>query len=161
MSAAAGVAGESGGSFTHTHRMEEAVADADIVYPKSWAPLAVMKERTRLLKAGDAAALEALEKECLSHNARYKSWECDAEKMSTTRDGRALYMHCLPADITDVSCQSGEVAADVFESARLTTYRQAGHKPFIIAAMIMLSRFDNPSAVLTHLVKKDTRRHAD
>ena len=78
--------------------------------------------------------------------------------MSLTREGRALYLHCLPADITDVSCQSGEVAADVFESARLTAYRQAGHKPFVISAMIMLSRFNNPAGLLAHLLKKDTRR---
>ena len=30
--------------------------------------------------------------------------------MKTTKDGKALYLHCLPADITGVSCAEGEVA---------------------------------------------------
>ena len=71
--------------------------------------------------------------------------------MSLTREGRALYMHCLPADITDVSCDAGEVSADVFDRYRLDTYREAAHKPFIIAAMILLTRFENPAEVLTKL----------
>ncbi len=33
--------------------MEEAFKDADVVYPKSWAPLAVMQERTELLRIGN------------------------------------------------------------------------------------------------------------
>lgn len=152
---------ESGGSFTHGHDMADAFHDADIVYPKSWAPLNVMEQRTQLLKDGDAPKLDALEQQCLAQNAKHKNWECNRKLMSLTRAGKALYMHCLPADITDVSCESGEVAAEVFDRARLTTYRQAGHKPFIIAAMIMLSRFDSPSTVLTRLVENDARRYAE
>ncbi len=141
--------------------MAEAFRDADIVYPKSWAPLSVMEQRTQLLEEGETAKLDALEQQCLAQNAKHKDWECSEKLMSLTREGRALYMHCLPADITSVSCESGEVSAEVFDRARLTTYRQAGHKPFIIAAMIILSRFSNPSAVLTHLVEKDTRRRLE
>ncbi len=163
---AARFAAEAGGSFTHTHDMTEAFRDADIVYPKSWAPLGVMQERTRLLKASDTPALEALEKECLAQNAHHKDWECNEKLMSLTkldreaahstaaqarRDGKALYMHCLPADISGVSCEAGEVAASVFERYRLTTYREAGHKPFIIAAMILLTRVENPATVLRNL----------
>lgn len=161
LESAATFARESGGSFTHGHDMAEAFRDADIVYPKSWAPLSVMEQRTHLLKGGDTAKLDALEQQCLTQNAEHKDWECNQKLMALTREGKALYMHCLPADITSVSCESGEVAADVFESARLTTYRQAGHKPFIIAAMIMLSRFDSPSAVLTRLVENDARRRME
>ncbi|HPF69520.1 MAG TPA: knotted carbamoyltransferase YgeW, partial [Candidatus Krumholzibacteria bacterium] len=39
-------AGESGGSFTQVASMAEAFEGADIVYPKSWAPYAVMQQRT-------------------------------------------------------------------------------------------------------------------
>ena len=155
---AATFARESGGSFTHGHDMAEAFRDADIVYPKSWAPLNVMEQRTQLLKGGDTTKFDALEQQCLAQNAKHTDWECNQKLMSLTRKSQALYMHCLPADITGVSCESGEVAADVFDCARLTNYRQAGHKPFIIAALIMLARFDNPSAVLGHLVEKDARR---
>jgi ornithine carbamoyltransferase len=68
--------------------------------------------------------------------------------MALTRGGKALYLHCLPADVTGVSCQEGEVSKDVFEKHRLDTYREAGHKPFVIAAMVLLTRFADPAAVL-------------
>ena len=41
-------AAECGGKFTVTNDMKEAFKDADIVYPKSWAPFAAMEKRTNL-----------------------------------------------------------------------------------------------------------------
>ena len=41
-------AAASGGSFKRTNSMAEAFKDADIVYPKSWAPFAAMEKRTNL-----------------------------------------------------------------------------------------------------------------
>lgn len=142
---------QSGGSFTLVHSMEEAFRNADVVYPKSWAPFEIMQERTRLLRAGQTEALKTLEKEALARNARHKDWECTEPLMSLTRDRGALYMHCLPADISGVSCQAGEVAASVFERYRMATYHEAAHKPFIIAAMIILARFERPHEALTRL----------
>jgi knotted carbamoyltransferase YgeW len=150
---------QSGGSFTQTQSMEEAFANADIVYPKSWAPFAVMEQRTRLLRGGESDKLKSLEKDALANNAKFKDWECTEELMSRTRVGKALYMHCLPADITDVSCKSGEVSASVFERYRLSTYREAGHKPFIIAAMMLLTRFEKPGWVLKALRDRGTPRN--
>ena len=74
------------------------------------------------------------------------------------RAGKALYMHCLPADITDVSCKAGEVSASVFERYRLQTYREAGHKPFVIAAMILATRFEDPAAVLRGCLERNRAR---
>ncbi len=153
-------AGESGGSFTHVHSMEEAFRDADIVYPKSWAPYQIMQQRTELLRAGDSSKLDDLEKQCLADNAKHKDWECNEKMMMLTRGGKASYMHCLPADISGVSCATGEVSAEVFERARLDTYREASHKPFIIAAMILLARFNKPADVLRHLTDRATPRRA-
>ena len=59
-----------------------------------------------------------LRKELLAQNAQHKDWACTEELMSTTRDGKALYLHCLPADITGVSCETGEVDASVFDRYR-------------------------------------------
>jgi len=148
LAAARAFAGESGGSFTTTASMDDAFRGADFVYPKSWAPRYAMEERTRLVRAGDKARLADLERDALAHNARFKDWECTADKMALTRGGEALYLHCLPADVTGVSCKEGEVAKDVFEKYRLDTYREAGHKPFVIAAMVLLTRFADPAAVL-------------
>ena len=143
----------SGGSFSVVSSMEEAFRGADVVYPKSWAPYAVMQRRTPLLRKGDRDGLRALEKECLANNAGFKAWECDESKMALTRAGSALYMHCLPADISGVSCAEGEVAAGVFERYRLATYREASFKPFVIAAMILMARVKNYPTVLRHLAK--------
>lgn len=151
-------AAASGGSFTKVHSMEEAFRDADIVYPKSWAPYAVMQRRVPLLHAGDAAGLKELEKECLANNAKFKNWECDEAKMKLTAAGRALYMHCLPADISGVSCPSGEVAASVFDRYRDDTYREAGYKPYIIAAMILLGRRADPAGTLSSVLKRRLAR---
>lgn len=163
---------ESGGSFSRVYSMEEAFRGADIVYPKSWAPFKVMEERTRLLRGGQSDRLAALEKDCLANNARFKGWECTEKLMSITGKGeeqpagagqssyagKALYMHCLPADISGVSCEAGEVAATVFERYRLATYREASFKPFIIAAMILLTRFEQPGMVLKGLAEKGRPR---
>lgn len=151
-------AAESGGKFSVSHSMAEAFDGADIVYPKSWAPYHVMEKRTELLRGGRAAELKELEQGALAENARHKDWECTEEMMKKTAGGKALYCHCLPADITGVSCKEGEVAATVFDRYRLDTYREAGHKPFVIAAMILLTRFENPAAVLRTLVDRNASR---
>lgn len=147
-----------GTKFEIVHSMEEAFKDADIVYPKSWAPYAVMGRRTELLKAKDMDGLKALEKECLANNAKFKNWECTEEKMKLTKGGKALYMHCLPADITGVSCKEGEVAASVFDRYRLDTYHEAGWKPYIIASMILNRRFKDVAAVLEAMKERATPR---
>ena len=150
-------AAKSGGKFEVVTSMEDAFRDADVVYPKSWAPYDVMLRRTPLLHTGEREGLKALEKECLANNARFKHWECDEKKMKLTRAGAALYLHCLPADISGVSCAQGEVSAGVFEKCRLATYREASFKPFVIAAMIYLARVQSPLAVLGKLLRKTAK----
>lgn len=151
-------AAASGGSFHIGHSMTEAVKNADLVYPKSWAPFHVMQERTRLLQANDRTGLEALEKTCLAQNAKHKDWEYDEKKMKLTRNGDALYMHCLPADISGISCVEGEVAGDVFEKYRIKTYLEAGYKPYIIAAMMFTQQFENPGQVLQRILENGNPR---
>lgn len=142
----------SGGSFTRTHSMAEAFEGAHIVYPKSWAPFAAMEKRTDLYAKGDTEAINALEKELLVQNADHKDWECTEKLMALTHEGSALYMHCLPADITGVSCTAGEVEASVFERYRVPLYLEASYKPYIIAAMILLSKVKTPTDNLSHLL---------
>jgi knotted carbamoyltransferase YgeW len=144
-------AGETGGSFTVTDSMAAAFEGADVVYPKSWAPAAVMRERTKILRANEREKLKDLEREALATNAKHKDWECTEALMRGTKGGKARYMHCLPADVTDVSCAAGEVSQAVFERARLDTYREASHKPFIIAALVLLTRFAEPEQVVERL----------
>ncbi len=149
---------KSGGSFRKTNSMEDAFAGADIVYPKSWAPFAAMEKRTDLYGNNDFDGIKKLEKELLAHNAEHKDWVCTEELMKTTKDGKALYLHCLPADISGVSCKDGEVEASVFDRYRVPLYKQASFKPYVIAAMIFLSKFKAPAALLEKLAKNNTPR---
>ncbi|MDU4324628.1 MAG: knotted carbamoyltransferase YgeW [Clostridium celatum] len=151
---------ESGGSFTKTNSMEEAFKDADVVYPKSWAPFSAMEKRTDLYAKGDSEGIKALEKELLAQNANYKDWECTEELMKTTKDGKAIYLHCLPADITGVSCEEGEVEASVFDRYRTSLYKEASFKPYVIAAMIFLSKIKNPQETLKSLEEKGRERQS-
>jgi knotted carbamoyltransferase YgeW len=151
-------AAQYGGSFTITNGMAEAFRDADIVYPKSWAPFAAMEQRTKLYEEGDGAGIKALEKELLAQNANHRDWECTEGLMRTTREGKALYMHCLPADITGVSCRRGEVESSVFDRYRVPLYKEASYKPYVIAAMIFLSKVGKAAERLMELLDREPRR---
>lgn len=149
---------KNGGSFTKTNSMKEAFENADIVYPKSWAPFEAMEKRTELYSKGNITGIDELEKELLKENARYKDWECNEKMMELTKDGKALYLHCLPADITGVSCEIGEVGESVFNRYRELLYREAGYKPYIIAAMMFLSKVKDPISVFEKLLEEDKPR---
>ena len=149
---------DSGSSFHIVNTMEEAFTNADIVYPKSWAPFHVMGQRTTLLQAKDHAGLKELEKKTLENNAKYIDWQCDAEKMKLTKNGDGLYMHCLPADISGLSCERGEVTIDVFEKHRINTYKEASYKPYIIAAMMFANKFEKPGNILSELIDRNVKR---
>ena len=151
---------KSGGSFKKTNCMKEAFENADIVYPKSWAPFKAMEERTKLYREGDKAGIDALEKRLLAQNAEHKDWACTEEMMSLTKDGKALYMHCLPADITGLSCKEGEVDNSVFDRYIVPLYKEASYKPYIIAAMIFLAKVKNPVDALMDLERKGDKRKA-
>ena len=151
-------AAATGGSFKKSNSMKEAFADADIVYPKSWAPFAAMEERTKLYQQGDKAGIDALEKKLLAQNAEHKDWACTEDMMKLTKDGKALYLHCLPADITGLSCEMGEVDNSVFDRYRVPLYKQASYKPYIIAAMIFLAKVKDPVNTLMALDAADKLR---
>jgi len=149
---------QSGGRFSKTNSMDQAFEDAHIVYPKSWAPFGAMEKRTDLYGNGDFDGIDALEKELLAQNAGHRDWECTEKLMASTYEGSALYMHCLPADITGVSCTEGEVEASVFDRYRVPMYKEASYKPYIIAAMILLSKVKNPADTLHSLLESGVSR---
>lgn len=147
-----------GGKFTKTNSMEEAFKDADIVYPKSWAPFAAMEKRTDLYGEGKLDEIHELELELLKQNAEHKDWACTEDMMKLTKNGEALYMHCLPADITGLSCEDGEVDESVFAKYRVPLYKEASFKPYIIAAMIFLQKMQNPAEALENLAANKKER---
>ncbi len=149
---------QSGGGFTKTNSMAEAFEGAHIVYPKSWAPFGAMEKRTDLYGKSDFDGIDTLEKELLAQNANHKDWECSEKLMASTYEASALYMHCLPADISGVSCKEGEVEASVFDRYRVPMYKEASYKPYIIAAMILLSKERHPADTLNSLLESGALR---
>ena len=51
--------------------------------------------------------------------------------MKLTKDGKALYLHCLPADISGLSCPEGEVDNSVFDRYLVPLYKQASYLSLI------------------------------
>ena len=157
--AARAYAAESGATFKQVNTMEEAFEGADIVIPKSWAPYAAMERRTKLYAEGDDAGIAALEQELLAQNATHMDWCSTRELMAKTAHGDdTIYMHPLPADISGVSCEHGEVMADVFDMHRVGMYKEASYKPYAIAAMIFLQKVKNPVETLRALEQRGADR---
>ena len=116
------------------------------------------RRRTELYVKGDQNGIDALEKELLAQNAEHKDWTCTEEMMKLTKDGKALYLHCLPADISGLSCPEGEVDNSVFDRYLVPLYKQASFKPYIIAAMIFLAQVKDPVKALMELDAADNKR---
>jgi knotted carbamoyltransferase YgeW len=127
-------AAESGGTFKITDSMDEAFENADIVYPKSWGPYDLMLERVQANERGDRVGLHDIEKRALDRNAGFRDWICDERRMKLTTEGKALYMHCLPADIGD------EVSTGVMERYRSDVAYQANKKMYVIMALLAIGK---------------------
>lgn len=148
----------SDGNFEILDSMDASFKDADIIYAKSWAPYHVMGKRTELLRNNDHEGLKALEKATLAENAKYMDWETNDQKLALTKGGKALYMHPLPADISGLSCENGEVTNKIFDQYRIATYKEAGWKPYTIAAMMLTSKYANPAKVLQQMLERNAKR---
>jgi knotted carbamoyltransferase YgeW len=138
-------AAQSGGSFTVVGDMDEAFAEADVVYPKSWGPHDLMVERVQANRQRDAQAMKDIENRALERNRAHTDWICDERRMKHTRRGSALYMHCLPADI------GGEVSRDVMEQFQFSLAREANKKLYVIMALLAVARTDALRQRLTAL----------
>jgi knotted carbamoyltransferase YgeW len=125
-----------GGSLQVVADMDEAFADADAVYPKSWGPYDLMLERVGANRMKDAERMQQIEAQALARNLDHQDWICDERRMASTRDGAAVYMHCLPADVGD------EVTAGVMEKARIDLARQANNKVYVIMALLAAAKAD-------------------
>ena len=126
---------KSDGNFRITHDMNDAFKNADVVYPKSWGPIALMYDRVEA--AGDKKAMAAVEAKMLDQNKQFTDWICDEKRMKLTgsnEKNRALYMHCLPADIGD------EVSASVMKDHKLNVSRQANKKLYVIMALLAVAK---------------------
>ena len=62
------------------------------------------------------------------------------------------------ADITGLSCKEGEVENSVFDRYLVPLYKEASFKPYIIAAMILLSKVKDPVAALMDMENGGKRK---
>ncbi|MGA9574637.1 MAG: ornithine carbamoyltransferase [Lysobacterales bacterium] len=106
----------SGGRFTLVDNMEEAFADADIVYPKSWGPEALFGNPGEAMKVA----------------AKYRHWMCDEAMMAHAKK-RAIYMHCLPAD------RGSEVSDAVIDGPQSRVYPEAENRMHTAKALMALT----------------------
>lgn len=148
--AAANSNASNGGSFRVTQTMDEAFADADVVYPKSWGVYDLMVERVAANASGDEQELAAIEQRALERNAQFTDWICDERRMALTGGGDALYMHCLPADI------GAEVSPAVMERHKVNVARQANWKMYVVMALLAGAKVPDLAAVLASLGQEET-----
>ncbi|MGK2856850.1 MAG: knotted carbamoyltransferase YgeW [Thermoanaerobaculia bacterium] len=142
LDAAKANAATSGGTFTVMHDMDAAFEGADVVYPKSWGPHDLMLERVEANRKRDADAMKSIEKRALDRNRLNTDWICDERRMGLTKEGKALYMHCLPADI------GAEVSPGVMEQFRHDLAREANKKVFAIMALLAAAKGKGLKSVL-------------
>jgi len=101
-----------------------------------------MLDRVEANRHGDTEALGRIEQQALDRNAAHRDWVCDERRMNLTRDGRGLYLHCLPADI------GAEVSPGVMERFRYDLARQANKKVYAIMALLAAAKATDLHAAL-------------
>jgi ornithine carbamoyltransferase len=109
-------ASDGGGTITFTNDMDDAFADADVVYPKSWGRLDLFTDETAAL--ADAA--------------KHSDWICDERRMDLAKDD-ALYMHCLPAD------RGTEVTDAVIDGPHSVVFQEAENRLHTGKALMALT----------------------
>jgi len=107
---------EGGGSLDFCTDMDEAFADADVVYPKSWGSLESFTDG----EAGLALAM------------KHSDWICDSRRMGLAKPD-ALYMHCLPAD------RGNEVTDEVIDGPQSVVYPEAENRMHTGKALMALT----------------------
>ncbi len=150
---------KSGGSFKRVDNIEEALTDADIVIPMNWAPISFLEKRTELSEANMGTYIDLLEHELRENNREFIDWEITEELMEKTHEGKALLLHSLPADVTDISCIRGEMTAQVYNANLDGILAKCGMRPYVIAAMVLLSKTEDPKAAFEAITEKATKRY--
>ena len=107
---------KSGGEFEVVDSMEDAFADADIVYPKSWGVEALFSKPDEAMKVAE----------------QYRGWICDEAMMGRAKES-AIYMHCLPAD------RGCEVSDAVIDGPQSRVYPEAENRLHTAKALMALT----------------------
>ncbi len=104
------IAQSQGSAFTVTNNQQEACANADVIYAKSWAPSPLY---------GDEKALT-------NELSKYNSWIMRRELM----EAASTFLHCLPVR------RNLEVADEVLDSSQSAIYDEAENRMWVQAAVL-------------------------
>jgi N-acetylornithine carbamoyltransferase len=105
-----------GSKFEVVDNMEEAIADADIVYPKSWGVESLFGDPEQAMNVAQ----------------QYQHWICDEAMMARAKE-EAIYMHCLPAD------RGCEVTDAVIDGPQSRVYPEAENRLHTAKALMALT----------------------
>ncbi|NOX57334.1 MAG: ornithine carbamoyltransferase [Planctomycetes bacterium] len=125
---------EAGVNFEVVDNMDDAFADADIVYPKSWGAYDLMLQKR---DATSSKQIDAIEQDCLKLNANHKEWICD-EKLMKRAKSDAIYMHCLPAD------RGSEVTDAVIDGPQSIVFQEAENRLHTAKAIMACTMRERP-----------------
>ncbi len=125
---------EAGVKFEVVDSMDEAFADADIVYPKSWGAYDLMLQKR---DTTSDAQINSIEQECLKMNANHKDWICDERRMKLAKSN-AIYMHCLPAD------RGSEVTDAVIDGPQSIVFQEAENRLHTAKAIMACTMRERP-----------------
>lgn len=89
-----------------------------------------MLERVEASAKRDQSAMDGIERRALERNRAHTDWIYDERRQALTAGGKALYMHCLPADI------GAEVSPGVMDDFRVHVAREANKKVYVIMALL-------------------------
>ena len=113
-----------GGSYEVVNSMEDACADADVVYAKNYVALDLLPPVTQKPEQDEMVKLFG----------KYKSWIADEKRMNMAKP-TAQYMHCLPcergAEVSD-AVLDGKWGAACFNEAENRLHAQKGVMACII-----------------------------
>jgi N-acetylornithine carbamoyltransferase len=112
-------ASESGGNFSITNDMKEALKGANVVHAKNYMVLKMAPPNTN--NYDENAAREFC--------AKYKDWTLD-QKNFDLLDSKRLYLHCLPAD------RGFEVANDVIDGPDSGVWLNQKNRPYAKKAIL-------------------------
>jgi N-acetylornithine carbamoyltransferase len=109
-------ADESGGSFRVIDDMDEAFADADVCYAKSWGPIMVTEDPGPVQQMVD----------------QHTGWICDERRMALAKKS-AIYMHCMPID------RGYEATDAVIDGPQSVIYQEAENRLHAQKALMALT----------------------
>jgi len=114
---------ESGGRFEITHKFQEALSGASVVFPRSW----VSTELSRI-----GASEFGVDREIKLHD-RHKEWRLEQRDIDDLMSKKAIVMHVLPA------FRSEEVSDEVLDGPNSVIYEQAADNFYAKMAVLSLT----------------------